>query len=211
MAKKKKPAGKSKGKPAGKKKPNISKKKGDKPEKKAAEEPEVKKEGDTPADPRARYSAAEIEEMKRLRRNLYNKKYRVRKKLKAATTKRDRSRLNRQVRDVQQEINLKNRELGFVREFKEIPERKITIKEQGAIQESILPVWEAREKITDLIKGGFFRVYIVGEDEFSKDEVLEIYNAFSDLEDFVYGFGRKTPYVIFIEDVSTREVWINVY
>ena len=156
-------------------------------------------------------SDKEIQDVRRLRQNLYNKKYRAKKKISSAKTKRERLRLNRQVLEIQSEIIEKNKELGYVRQFVEVPEERLTIDEQGAIQKTILPVWEARDKITDLIKGGYYQVYIVGEDEYLKKEIAEVYEAFSNLEDYVYSYGRKTPYVVFIEDVSIKEVSINIY
>lgn len=150
----------------------------------------------------------EDRKLRKARKNLYNKRYYWTKKREEATTQKERQKINRKLLEISNKITDVNEDLGLELPYEPIPSDRITVKDD--IQEELVPVWEARERLTDLLKGGFFNVYFLEGNRFTKSQVAQIYDAFSDMEDLAYSKGRRTPFVVFELNLGKKEVTIYV-
>lgn len=151
--------------------------------------------------------------LRKFRKNLTNRKYRWRQKLKKAKTKSERLKINKQILEISVAIRAINVGLGIKKKAKKVPEKKFEKKkvDKKVIQKSTIPVWEGREKLADLIKGGFYKEIVIRGERFKKNQVADMYVAFSDLEDFAYSFGITTPHIIVLERITDKIAEFDVY
>ncbi len=163
----------------------------------------------------------DAEELKRIKKNYQNSTYRLKDKLKAGR-KRKKNKLSKksinfthkQLRNLSVAVRAINRKLGIKKELKEVPTKKITTSRKKVkkgkkevtqiIRKEIIPVWEGRDKLAELIKGGQFTHYVLDSKKFTKNQVPEIYFAYSAIEDRLNAIGSTTPHIIFIMNFTTK-------
>lgn len=151
--------------------------------------------------------------LRKHRKNLTNRKYRWRKKLAKAKTKAERTRINKEILEISIAIRAINVRLGTAKKLKKVPEKKFEKKKIGKkiVQKSVIPVWEGRDKLADLLKGGFYKTFVIQGERYRKGQVADIYIAFSSLEDFAYSFGVTTPHIVVLERVTDKIAEFDVY
>lgn len=172
----------------------------------------------------------DVEELKRKKKNLQNQKYRLDAKLKKSQrkrlaknklTKKALNKLNKDTLHLSVAINEINKKIGKGKELKEAPKRKSrTIKKKEKvgkkevlknILEEVVAVWEGREKLTNLLKKGFFVTYVILGAEFDKNQVPQIFSKYTEIEHRIYSTGSTTPRVVFAQNITDKEVQITQF
>jgi hypothetical protein len=181
-----------------------------------------------------RVKEKDVNELKRFKKNLQNRKYDLNSKLstnrskknkKKKFTKTEINKLHKKALHLSVAIREINKKLGIGRELNELPSKKTqTTKEhlkvkkgrklvevEKVIKREILPVWEGREKLTELLKTNLFLAYVINGNSYGKNQQPDIFIEYSDLEDRAYEVGVSTPHVIFYQRITDKVCEITEY
>lgn len=172
---------------------------------------------------RGKLKPADVEELKRVKKNLQNNTYRIKAVLaksrrsrskKNKLNKTQRNKLHKKLRNLSVAVRGLNIKLGIKKSLKKIPKKKSSTKKvkekkgkkevQKVIKKEYMPVWEAQPFLTELLKGKEFKTYIVDGKEMPAAHQPEIFLALTGLEDSMHGIGSSTPHVIFYMRITDK-------
>lgn len=165
-----------------------------------------------------------------LKQNIGTLKKKGKKLKKVAITKKQQNRLYKKEIDVSVAIEKINKRLGIGRAPEKVGKRKTSVKKEKQkvkvrrkgkktlekevtkiIKKEVVPIWEGRGKLTDLLKTKLFTEYVVNGRSYTRQQQPELFLEFSKIEIRVRAQGVSTPHIIFYQRITDKICEISEY